>query len=181
MRWILGLLLVAGCAARQRPTTPAAGQGVREPLQERAAALFDAAVHGDELKLRALVDWARWRAFDGLARARGDGDAAEVLSRLEAEPQPSPELVGRAAHQLRELLAAVAAGPTPPQPCAGLMNARLAAWRRGPAPGAPPSLKRLEALVADSLDGAREVTLQGSRRVTLVFAGELLVGVLDAP
>ena len=176
----LALVLGCGCAARQKASAATAAVGARDALQERAAALFDAAVHGDELRLRTLVDWARWRTFDGLAHSRGNEDAAAVLSRLEAEPQPSAAFVDGAAHALRTRLAEVAAGPTPPQACAGVMNAELAAWRRGPAAGAPPSLARLQALVADALDGAREVTMQGSRRVTLVFGGDLLIGVLEA-
>lgn len=60
------------------------------------------------------------------------------------------------------------------------MNATLARWRRGPGQGTSPSLARLQTLAAESLEGARELTYDGGRRVTLVFVGNLLVGVVDA-
>lgn len=181
MRWMLALVLVASCAASNAATAPTRARTAREPLQEKAAALFDAAVHGDALRLKTLVDWSRWRTFAGLQQSTTDDAAAAVLSRVETEPQPSAKLVDDGAKQLMATLAAVASGPLPPQPCAGVMNATLAAWRRGAPAGAPPSLARLRALVADSLEDAREVTYEGTRRVTLVFVGELLVGVLAAP
>ena len=74
----------------------------------------------------------------------------------------------------------VADGPMPPRLQPGMMNARLAGYKRGPAQGAPPALARLQTLVAEALGGAREVTYEGARRVTLVFVGDRLAGVLEA-
>jgi len=173
----VALVAIAGCATAPRPAgeAPPAAE-----LQERAAALFDAAAHGDELRLKTLVDWPRWRTFDGLQRAGSDAQAAEVLSRIEAEPRATATFVDGAVTGVRARLAEVTAGTLPPRLRTGVMNATVAAWRRGPAEGTPPSLARLQTLVAESLAGAREVTYDGSKRVTLVFSGTLLVGVVDA-
>lgn len=177
MRFAVALVMVAGCATAPR----AAGDAPPPPeLQERAAALFDAAAHGDELRLKTMVDWARWRTVGGLQGAGDEARAAEVLSRLEAEPRPTARFVDGAAAEVRARLAEVAAGTLPPRPRSGLMNATVAAWRRGPSEGASGSLARLQTLVAESLEGAREVTYEGGKRVTLVFVGTLLVGVVDA-
>lgn len=183
--WALVLLAIAevasGCAAaRPQPATVGQGRETHDALQEQAATLFDAAAHGDELRLKGLVDWTRWRTFAGLGRCSDDAQAAELLSRIEAEPQPSSRFVDAAAHDVRGRLAAVTGGPMPPRPRPGVMNATLAALRGGPPAGAGPSLARLRTLVAESLDGAREVTYDGARRVTLVFVSGLLVGLLDA-
>jgi hypothetical protein len=176
---LLALVLLAGCAATGTPAAkPVAA--AQDPLQERAAELFDAATHGDELRLKTLVDWARWRTVDGLVRSDGEARAAEVLSRMEAEPAPTARFVDDAVRDVRARLAEVAAGTLPPRPRSGVMNATLAAWRRGPAAGAPPSLARLQTLAAEALDGGREVTYDGARRVTLVFVGSMLAGVLEA-
>ncbi len=169
--------VAAGCAT-SRP--PAAAAPAPAGLQERAAALFDAAAHGDELRLKTLVDWSRFRTIDGVLHSDSDDAAAALLSRIEAEPAPSARFVDVAARDLHARLAAVAEGPMPPRPVAGVMNARLAALEHGAPDGAPPSLARLHALAADSLDGARELTYEGARRVTLVFVADMLVGVLDA-
>jgi hypothetical protein len=170
-------LVVAGCATAPR----AAGDAPPPPeLQERAAALFDAAAHGDELRLKTMVDWARWRTVGGLQAASDDARAAEVLSRLEAEPRPTAQFVEAAVPGVRARLAEVAAGTLPPRPRTGIMNATVAAWRRGPSEGTPPSLARLQTLVAESLEGAREVTYEGGKRVTLVFVGNQLAGLVDA-
>ena len=169
-------LFVAGCAT----TSPAGGGGAPPPeLQERAASLFDAATHGDELRLKTMVDWGRWRMLAGLDGA-GEREAAELLSRIEVEPTPSARFVDGAVKSVRGKLADVAAGTLPPQARTHYMNATLAGWRREPTPGTPPSLARLQTLVADSLADAREVTYEGQRRVTLVFVGNRLAGVLDA-
>jgi hypothetical protein len=180
-----GLALALGLAAVGCATTPpppaASPPTVAPELRERAAALFEAAGHHDVLRLKTLVDWSRFRLVEGLAHAGSDEAAAVVLSRLEAEPEPSARLVEAGARALEGLLAPITTGPTPPQLQAGTMNATLAAWRRGPQPGAPAALARLTTLVSEALDGAREVTYAGSRRVTFVFVGDRLAGVLEAP
>jgi hypothetical protein len=171
-------LVIAGCATAPRPaTTPTE---VPAELREQAAALFDAASHGDELRLKTLVDWTRWRTVSGLKECASDAQAAEVLSKIEGEPQPSPRFVDTAVQKVRAELAEVAEGTLPPQAQTAAPNATVAGWRSGPPRGAPPSLARLRALVADSLEGAREVTYTGSRRVTLVFVGVRFVGMVDA-
>jgi hypothetical protein len=177
---LLALWVVAGCATAAAPR--AATVELSPALRERVAALFDAATHGDEPRLKTMVDWTRWRTVAGLARCDGDAAAAQLLSRIEAEPAPSPSFVDGAVHEVRARLADVASGPMPPQPRTGVMNATLAGWRRPPPPGdgTPPSLARLRTLVAESLEGTDDVTYEGARRVTLVFAGNLLVGVVDA-
>ena len=38
----------------------------QDQLEERAATVCDAAAHNDVLRLKTLVDWNRWRLFDGL-------------------------------------------------------------------------------------------------------------------
>jgi hypothetical protein len=176
---VAAALGLSGCATT---ATPAPRAAPSPALQERAATLFDAATHGDEPRLKTMVDWTRWRTVAGLRRCRSDADAAEVLSRIEAEPEPSAGFVDGAAHEVRARLAEVASGSMPPRPRSGVMNATLAGWRRPPPPGdgTPPSLARLRTLVAESLEGTEDVTYEGARRVTLVFAGNLLVGVVDA-
>jgi hypothetical protein len=171
--------VIAGCATAPRPaTTPTEAPA---ELREQAAALFDAAAHGDELRLKTLVDWTRWRTVAGLKECASETQAAEVLSKIEAEPQPSPRFVDTAVQKVRAELAEVAAGTLPPQAQAAAPNATVAGWKSGPTPRTSPSLARLHTLVADSLDGAREVTYAGSRRVTLVFVGSRFVGMVDAP
>jgi hypothetical protein len=170
---------VAGCATARPAATASEGQPPAE-LRERAAALFDAAAHGDLLRLKTLVDWGRWRTVQARAVCSSDQQAAELLSRLEAEPQPSPRFVDDAVGKVRTELAEVTAGTLPPEPQPGMMNATLAGWRRGPEEGAPPSLARLQSLAADSLEGAAELTYRGARRVTLVFVGGLYVGMVEA-
>jgi len=171
--------LLVGCATTA-PRGTAAAPGAPDPLHERAAALFDAAAHGDELQLKTMVDWARWRTLAGLQHSGGDAQAAEVLSRIEAEPTPGARFVDDAAREACAQLAAVTVGTLPPRPRPGVMNATLAAWRRGPTEGTPPSLARLQTLAAESLESAREVTFDGARRVTLVFVGNMLAAVLEA-
>jgi len=173
----LALLGLCGCATTQ---TQAPAPTVAPELRERAAALFDAAAHGDVLRIKMLVDWSRWRLVDGLEHAGSDEGAARVLSQLEAQPAPSAALIDRAAQQLKTQLVALTGGPTPPELLGGTMNATLASWRRGPGEGTPPALARLETLVSEALDGAREVTYAGGRRVTLVFVGDRLAGVVEA-
>ncbi len=174
------LVTAAGCAGAPRPA-PKAAEAPPE-LVERAAVVFDAAAHNDVLRLKTLVDWNRWRLVDGLKGVdKGDDAAAErVLSQVEAHPEPSSALVEAGARQIRALLGPVAEGPMPPRLQPGMMNATLAGWKRGPDAGASPALARLRTLVAEALDGAREVTYEGARRVTLVFVGDRLAGVLEA-
>lgn len=179
----VALALLAGCATSApapAPTVAAAG-APSAALQERAAALFDAAAHGDELRLKAMVDWTRWRTVDGGARVTSDGEAAALLSRIEAEPEPTAAFVDGAVHVVRERLARTASGPTPPKLRAGALNAAVAAMRRRPEPGTPPSLARLRTLAAESLDGTVELTYDGGAHETLLFAGNLLAGIVDAP
>jgi hypothetical protein len=170
----------ASCATAPAPATPSPTAPRPVELQERAAALFDAAAHGDELRLKTLVDWTRWRLVEGLAEAADDAAAAQLLSRVEAEPQPSAATMDAAARALVARLARAGAGPMPPRAQPGTMNATLARWRRGPSADAAPSLARLQTLVAEALDEAREVTYEGARRVTLVFVGDRLVGIVEA-
>jgi hypothetical protein len=174
---VAALVSLLGCASAPRPVTTAAPPS---ELAERAATVFDAAAHDDVLRLKTLVDWNRWRLFDGLKSARDDAAAERVLSQVEAHPEPSSALVEAGARQIKELLGPVADGPMPPRLQPGMMNATLAGWKRGPRAGAPPALARLQTLVAEALDGAREVTYEGARRVTLVFVGDRLAGVLEA-
>jgi hypothetical protein len=177
----LAALLLAGCATAPGSRGATETAATVAALQERAAALFDAATHGDEPRLKAMVDWTRWRTIAGLRRCQSDADAAAVLSRIEAEPEPSAGFVDGAVHEVRARLAEVASGSMPPRARTGVMNATLAGWRRPPRADARlRSLTRLRTLVAESLEGTADVTYDGGRRVTLVFAGNLLAGVVDA-
>ncbi|MGZ3408332.1 MAG: hypothetical protein ACXVAN_17905 [Polyangia bacterium] len=175
------LVLVAGCATgggRAASSTHAA----KASRQEQAAALFDAATHRDKLRLKLLVDWSRYRLTWAWARATADhAEATTGLSQVEAEPSPSEAYVEMAAGELQQKLAAVAAGTQPPHAEPGVANAQLAELRRGTPPMSKyPALPRLWELTRDALDGADEITFSGAQRVTLLFVGERLAGVLDA-
>ncbi|HWE28821.1 MAG TPA: hypothetical protein VHB97_12510 [Polyangia bacterium] len=176
----MALSLAAGCATTApapsaRATTKVASR------QEQAAALFDAATHRDKLRLKLLVDWPRYRLAWAWARAAADhAEATTGLSQIEAEPSPSEAYVEMAVGELQARLAAVAAGPQPPHAERGVANAQLAELERGAPQTKYPALPRLWALTAEALDGADEVTYAGAKRVTLLFVGDRLAGVLDA-
>ena len=183
MRLVVLVMLVAGCATTggggRAASSKAQPKGSR---QEQAAALFDAATHRDKLRLKLLVDWSRYRLTWAWARATADhAEATTGLSQVEAEPSPSEAYVEMAVGELQERLAAVAAGTQPPRAEAGVANAQLAELRQGAAPMSKyPALPRLWELTRDALDGADEITFAGGRRVTLLFVGDRLAGVLDA-
>jgi hypothetical protein len=177
------LVLGGGCASSHaHAAARAAAPSAAPSLQERAAALFDAASHGDRLRLKLLVDWTRYRLTTAWAHARADhATASAALSQLEAEPEPSDAYVDGAVTELQARLGAVAAGPMPPRAQPEATNPLLAELRAGAPPSRFPGLPQLWGLTSEALAGAREVTYAGTGRVTLLFAGDRLAGVLDAP
>ncbi|HEX8952508.1 MAG TPA: hypothetical protein VF997_22720 [Polyangia bacterium] len=181
---LVTLAWCAGCAASSSTGARGATAGaaaVAPSRQEQAAALFDAAVHRDKLRLKLLVDWPRYRLAWAWARAAGDhAEATTGLSQIEAEPSPSEAYVEMAVGELQARLATVAAGPQPPHAEPGVANAQLAELKRGAPQTKYPALPRLWELTAEALAGADEVTYAGARRVTLLFVGDRLAGVLDA-
>jgi hypothetical protein len=181
MRWILGAVLVASCATSKPVAKTPAGTSHAASRQEEAATLFDAAAHGDRLRLKLLVDWSRYRLTWAWARALADhAEATTGLSQVEAEPSPSEAYVEMAVGELQAKLAAVAAGTQPPQIEAGVANVRLAQLRGAPPLSKYPALPRLWTLTQDALVGADEITYRGTGSVTLLFVGDRLAGVLDA-
>jgi hypothetical protein len=176
---IFSVFLAAGCATSKPATATAGAHHVSR--QEQAASLFDAATHRDKLRLKLLVDWPRYRLAWAWARAAADhAEATTGLSQIEAEPSPSEAWVDMAVGELQQRLAAVAAGPQPPRAEPGVANARLAELKRGAPETKYPALPRLWELTAEALEGADEVTYAGEKRVTLLFVGDRLAGVLDA-
>jgi hypothetical protein len=176
---IFSVFVAAGCATSKPATATTGAHHVSR--QEQAAALFDAATHKDKLRLKLLVDWPRYRLAWAWARAAADhAEATTGLSQIEAEPSPSEAFVEMAAGELEARLAEVASGPQPPHAEAGVANARLAELKRGAPETKYPALPRLWELAAEALAGADEVTYAGAKRVTLLFVGDRLAGVLDA-
>jgi hypothetical protein len=174
-------LAAVGCASTGGGKDASAAGGAHVSRQEQAAALFDAATHHDLLRLKLLVDWPRYRLAWAWARAAADhAESTTGLSQIEAEPSPSEAWVEMAAGELQQRLAAVAEGPQPPHAEAGVANARLAELRRGAPETKYPALPRLWELASEALAGADEVTYAGGKRVTLLFVGDRLAGVLDA-
>jgi hypothetical protein len=181
MRWIVAVMLVAGCAASKPKTVAATSTSAHASRQEQAAVLFDAASHGDKLRLKLLVDWSRYRLTWAWARAVVDhAEATTGLSQVEAEPSPSAAYMDMAVGELQSKLAAVASGPQPPQAEPGVANALLSELRGQPPLSKYPALPRLWTLTQDALDGADEITFKGVGSVTLLFVGDRLAGVLDA-
>ena len=171
----------AGCASRTRAPASAAPHSGAGSRQEQAAVLFDAASHGDKLRLKLLVDWSRYRLTWAWARAIADhAEATTGLSQVEAEPSPSEAYEDMAVGELQARLAKVASGPQPPHLEPGVANAQLAALRGQPPLSKYPALPRLWMLTQDALVGADEVTFRGVGQVTLLFVGDRLAGVLDA-
>ncbi len=178
---IFSVVLAGGCAATgsARAAAPAAQKGVSR--QEQAAALFDAATHRDRKRLELLVDWTRYRLTWAWARALGDhAEATTGLSLIEAEPEPSEAWIDMAVGELQTKLAAVASGPQPPQRVEGVENAALATLKGGAPQTKYPALPRLWQLTDEALSGADQVTFAGTKRVTLLFVGDRLAGLLDA-
>ena len=172
-------MLVSGCATTGRATATKAAPKVSR--QEQAATLFDAALHRDKLRLKLLVDWSRYRLTWAWARAKADhAEATTGLSQVEAEPSPSEAYVEMAVGDLQARLAAVAGGTQPPQPEAGVANARLAELKGEPPMSKYPALPRLWTLTQDALVGADEITYRGQGQLTLIFVGDRLAGLLDA-
>lgn len=175
-------VVLAGCASTggARAAAPAAAAaGVSR--QEQAAALFDAATHRDQKRLELLVDWPRYRLTWAWARALADhAEATTGLSLIEAEPEPSEAWIGMAVGELQAKLAAVASGPQPPQRMDGVTNAELATLKGGAPQTKYPALPRLWQLTDEALSEVDEVTYAGTKRVTLLFVGDRLAGVLDA-
>jgi hypothetical protein len=181
MRLVLLLVLVAGCATGGGGRAASSATKAKGSRQEQAAALFDAATHRDKLRLKLLVDWPRYRLAWAWARAAADhAEATTGLSQIEAESSPSEAYVEMAAGELEARLSAVAAGPQPPHAEAGVANAQLAELKRGAPQTKYPALPRLWELAAEALAGADEITFAGAKRVTLLFVGDRLAGVLDA-
>jgi hypothetical protein len=177
----LALAVAAGCASTATTAGTAAPRAKAMSRQEQAAALFDAATHRDKLRLKLLVDWPRYRLAWAWARAAADhAEATTGLSQIEAESSPSEAYVEMAAGELEARLSAVAAGPQPPHAEAGVANAQLAELKRGAPQTKYPALPRLWELAAEALAGADEIAFAGAKRVTLLFVGDRLAGVLDA-
>ena len=61
-----------------------------------------------------------------------------------------------------------------------MANAELAQLKGAAPISKYPALPRLWTLTQDALVGADEVTYRGSGRVTLIFVGDRLAGLLDA-
>ena len=176
---IFSVFVAVGCATSKPATATTSARPASR--QEQAAALFDAAVHGDKLRLKLLVDWSRYRLAWAWARAAADhAEATTGLSQIEAEPSPSEAWIDMAVGELQARLAKVASGPQPPHAEAGVANAQLAELKQGPPQTKYPALPQLWQLAAEALRGADEVTYAGAGRVTLLFAGDQLAGVLDA-
>lgn len=181
MRWLVAILVVAGACATQPARTSTTSAVAHRSRQEQAAALFEAAVHRDKPRLELMVDWTRYRLTWAWSRALADhAESTTGLSQVEAEPSPSQAYVEMAVGELMQRLAAVADGPQPPHAEAGVANAQLAQLRQGAPLTKYPALPRLWELTQDALAGADEVTYAGGKRVTLVFVGDRLAGVLDA-
>ncbi len=186
----MALLLAGGCASspgkHAGPTTSAhasdrAVRSAANRLQEQAAAIFDAAVHDDKARLKLAVDWSRYRTLAAWLRAHADHEQSTgELSLLEAEPDASESYVNHAVGELQAQLADAAKGPTPPQPRPGVTNALFGELKRGAPQTKYPALPRLWELTTDAIGSADEVTYEGARRVTLLFIGDRLVGVLEA-
>jgi hypothetical protein len=176
---VLTLALGAAGCASTKPSVRAAD--ARPARQEQAAALFDAATHHDKLRLKLLVDWSRYRLAWAWSRAAADhAEATTGLSQIEAEPSPSEAWIDMAVGELQARLAQVASGPQPPHAEAGVASAKLSLLKSGPPQTKYPALPRLWELAAEALSGVDEVTYAGAGRVTLLFAGDRLAGVLDA-
>ena len=176
----VALAAVGGCAAT-KPAVAPSGKSVESSRQEQAATLFDAATHRDKVRLKLLVDWPRYRLAWAWARAVADhAEATTGLSQIEAEPDPSEAWIDMATGELQTRLAAVASGPQPPHAEPGVENAQLATLRKGPPQTKYPALPRRWELAAEALSGADQVTYAGTKRVTLLFVGDRLAGVLDA-
>ena len=173
--------LAAGCATTAGSHRAPSSATANVSRQEQAATLFDAATHHDKLRLKLLVDWPRYRLAWAWARAAADhAEATTGLSQVEAEPAPSEAWIEMAVGELQTRLAGVASGPQPPHAEPGVANARLAELKRGAPETKYPALPRLWELTAEALAGADEVTYAGATRLTLLFVGDRLAGVLDA-
>jgi hypothetical protein len=167
-------LLVAGCA-HQQAAAPAPGKGATtasavDPLQERGAALFDAAVHDDRAQLKTLVDWPRYRVVVAALKSRDETAAGKALAEIDSEPQPTEQYIEAQVVQVANELSTIASGPLPPQislvqdhdPHSGLPSHALS-----------PSRARLVTLATEALQGAREVVYDNS--MGLVFVKGQLV------
>ena len=179
---LAGCALGPGCASSGKHAVATTAAASAAPSrQEQVATLFDAATHRDKRRLQLLVDWPRYRLAWAWARAAADhAEATTGLSQVEAEPEPSEAWIEMAVGELQARLAGVAAGPEPPQAQPGVANALFAELKRGAPLTKYPALPRLWELTAEALAGADEVTYAGATRVTLLFVGDRLAGVLDA-
>jgi hypothetical protein len=182
MRVIVLALAIAGCAAAPAPKSATPATEKSAALQERAAELFDAAMHHDRLRMRALVDWDRYRSIDLSFRDEDETVAARALAELEAEPHPSSHYVDVTLAEIERKLQRVASGPMPPRPKGDVVQM----FHREQRPNMTPSARRLVTFAAQALEGHRDIYYQGSGAGTgtgydaiLVFVAGQLVAVAD--
>ena len=157
-----------------------------DPAVAAAGAGRGAVRRGDasrSLRLKLLVDWQRYRLTWAWARALADhAEATTGLSQVEAEPSPSEAYVEMAAGRARSRGSRLS-----PPGRSRRMRSRVWPTRGWPScAGVPPptkypALPRLWELTAEALAGADEVTYAGASRLTLLFVGERLAGVVEAP
>ncbi len=155
-------------------------------FKQIARAFLDALYTGSD-DTRTRIDWPRWRLMQLMQGTAGVDTATreQLLQRGFVELGKGNfgvDAEERAVRGLRSLVEILL--PRGWRFVDGYDNPMLAALRGGPVAGAPPTkypaLPRLWELTQDALAGADEVTYAGAKRVTLLFVGDRLAGVLDA-
>jgi hypothetical protein len=155
MRALLLGLLIAGCAHDKPTPAPVTTASAPDPLQERGAALFDAAMHDDRARLKTLVDWQRYRVVVAAFKSRDEMAAARALAEIDSDPQPTEQYVEGQVVLVANHLSTFASGTLPPQISQIMDYAAEGNW---PAPERlSPSRARLVRLAIAALFGAREV------------------------